>query len=699
MLLRTCISVGLFYGVLSAQPQMTCKRVDTPPNTIRAEGASELLSDLLIACTGGTPSSGGRIGQYQLMVVSSAPLNLRMVPPPKPSLTPVIDGSLQAPVALSDALAILDEPQALDQRPCVPVAPADSCPVESRAANAPNIFQGSLIQENVVFFPKVPIDPPGEGKTRYIRITNLRASAFKIAKPDANQISLTAQIFDSKGTQVAVENATQVAAIAKPGIVVSLHTVDNGEVAPLSPALTVTPSLLPQNNPGRAQAFVVRFTEGFPSAFKRRSLGTTASDPGYVVTQADPGGPANTESGFFNSSFPSENGLDSAGLADNGTRLKVVLTQIPENVQIWASARDSETGTTGYSPSSPRALLGYTRKTGSGPFSKNSPAHGDFSLFIPEDGTVTLVWEVMAANANALESLGFEIRAFSPNGVARVGTAFIHASPAPVLGEATTTDINGVKESIVPSLPSFLENAADPVPAFRIVPTLSSGPLTALSAASMSGTAVAPDSIVTLLGNNLSILTDSSGASPVASIADVKVDVIDNSGTSRSAPLFMISPQQINILLNPETAPGQAAVIVRNGSREVATGTVRVNAVAPGLFSAAGNGRGRALGEAVLVTEADTRTAELTTPLDVVSGAAFLRLYGTGIRGRSSLAAVSLKIGNETIPVTFAGPKAEPGMDQIEAGPLPRSLAGRGEVTLTLSVDGRSANPVTVVIK
>jgi uncharacterized protein (TIGR03437 family) len=464
--------------------------------------------------------------------------------------------------------------------------------------------------------------------------------------------------------------------------------------------------MLPQGKPGQEQAFLVKFTEGFASAFKRRNLGTTSADPGYVLTQADPGGPANTESGFYNSNFPATNGLDQAGLADSGTRLKVVLTQIPENVHIWASARDSETGTTNYSASTPRALLTYAGKGGGGPFAKNNPEFGTFSLFWPENGAVTLVWEVMAADANALESLSFEIRLLAPNGVPRLGTAYVHAGPAPI----PAAEINAA-ESAAPALPGFLESPDDPVPAFQIVPTLSSTAVTAVSAASLSGSAVAPDSLVTLFGTSLSPVTLTSGAAPATPLADVRVDVIDNSGTRRTAPLLMVSPAQVNFLLNPETVLGQAAVVVRNGTREVATGTLRVSAVAPGLFSAAGSGSGLAVGQVLTVSESSTRSADLArfddvsgrwqpVPVQLASGSgSFLRLYGSGIRGAAGLSALSLRVGDQGVAITRAGPSGTPGIDLIEAGPLPQALAGKGEVPVNLTVEGKSANPLTIFIQ
>ena len=77
----------------------------------------------------------------------------------------------------------------------------------------------------------------------------------------------------------------------------------------------------------------------------------------------------------------------------------------------------------------------------------------------------------------------------------------------------------------------------------------------------------------------------------------------------------------------------------------------------------------------------------------------FLVLFGTGLRARSSLAAVSARIGGAEAQVTYAGPQGDfLGLDQVNVR-LPRELAGRGEVDVTLVVDGREANPVKVHVR
>ena len=39
------------------------------------------------------------------------------------------------------------------------------------------------------------------------------------------------------------------------------------------------------------------------------------------------------------------------------------------------------------------------------------------------------------------------------------------------------------------------------------------------------------------------------------------------------------------------------------------------------------------------------------------------------------------------------------GLDQVNIGPLPRSLAGAGEVNVVVTAAGITSNPVTIVIE
>ena len=70
-----------------------------------------------------------------------------------------------------------------------------------------------------------------------------------------------------------------------------------------------------------------------------------------------------------------------------------------------------------------------------------------------------------------------------------------------------------------------------------------------------------------------------------------------------------------------------------------------------------------------------------------------------GIRFRNSVATVTAKIGGADAQVLFAGAQGNfAGLDQVNVR-VPRSLIGRGEVDVLLTVDGQIANSVRVDIK
>jgi endoglucanase len=222
---------------------------------------------------------------------------------------------------------------------------------------------------------------------------------------------------------------------------------------------------------------------------------------------------------------------------------------------------------------------------------------------------------------------------------------------------------------------------------------------TTVSAASSSGFAFAPDSLVTGYGSGLAPGTESASMLPLPlSLAGAEVDVTDSTGVSRQAALVFVSPTQINYLVPPQTAPGRLDVTVRVQGNVTGTGTFSIASVAPGLFSANANGRGIAAAQVVRVKADGTQTRFVATPIDFgdSSDRLFLLLYGTGFR---RAAGATLKIGSEDVPVQFAG--AQPvfsGLDQVNAE-LPRTLMGAGEVPVLFKADGKAANAVTLAFR
>jgi uncharacterized protein (TIGR03437 family) len=77
-----------------------------------------------------------------------------------------------------------------------------------------------------------------------------------------------------------------------------------------------------------------------------------------------------------------------------------------------------------------------------------------------------------------------------------------------------------------------------------------------------------------------------------------------------------------------------------------------------------------------------------------------LSLFGSGIRGRSALANVTASIGGAAVPATYAGAQSEfVGLDQVNLGPLRRSLTGAGVVDVVIVVDGQNANTLQIQIQ
>ncbi len=238
--------------------------------------------------------------------------------------------------------------------------------------------------------------------------------------------------------------------------------------------------------------------------------------------------------------------------------------------------------------------------------------------------------------------------------------------------------------------------------------------LVTVSAASYRAGPVAAESIVSAFGLALARTPQSADRTPLPTmLAGITVTVTDSAGTSRPAPLFFVSPLQVNYLVPPGTRPGPATVTISGEDWHSSAGSLQVEEVAPGLFAANGNGQGVAAAAAVRVSPHGLQTAvpvfrfdgaqRRAVPVPIGLGDAgdqvILSLFGTGVRSRSADAAVSVTIGGETAEVLSAGPQSQfVGLDQVNVR-LPRSLLGRGPVEIVLSVDGKAANPVTVEIR
>ena len=237
---------------------------------------------------------------------------------------------------------------------------------------------------------------------------------------------------------------------------------------------------------------------------------------------------------------------------------------------------------------------------------------------------------------------------------------------------------------------------------------------TTVSAASFSAAAVTTEGIASAFGESMSSRTEVSNTLPLPTeLGDVKVYLTDANMVERPAPLFFVSPTQINYLIPTGTVPGEAKVVIVSKGAVVSTGNVTIAEMAPALFTANSDGKGAPAAYAVRVKSDNTQSTESVAQFDPTQNKfvptpinlgppdeqVILVLFGTGIRYYSSMNKVSAKIAGVETAVDYAGPQGQfVGLDQVNLR-IPRSLIVGGEVDLILTVDGKPSNPVRIHVR
>ncbi len=235
-----------------------------------------------------------------------------------------------------------------------------------------------------------------------------------------------------------------------------------------------------------------------------------------------------------------------------------------------------------------------------------------------------------------------------------------------------------------------------------------------VSAANYRGATLAPESIIAAFGSNLATGTLAATTVPLpTTLAGTTVKVRDSFGTERLASLFFVSPTQVNYQVPAGTANGAASIVIASSNGQASQTNVQIASVAPGLFTADASGQGLAAAYVLRIKADGSRSNEPVAQFDAAQGRfiakpidlglatdqVFLILYGNGFRYRSSLTAVVAQVGSVAATVGYAGLQGDfVGLDQANLL-LPKTLAGRGEVDVVLTVDVQAANTVKVSIK
>ena len=220
------------------------------------------------------------------------------------------------------------------------------------------------------------------------------------------------------------------------------------------------------------------------------------------------------------------------------------------------------------------------------------------------------------------------------------------------------------------------------------------------SAASFSTTAIAGKAIVAAFGPNLATGTSSATALPLpTTLAGTTVKIRDSTGAERLAPLFFVSPGQINYQIPEGTAAGPAAVTVTSGDGRLSSGVIQVLSSAPSLFTLNQSGAGPA-------AAVDALTGTLA-PFSATRGGGepnIISLFGTGLgsdatdTGGDVSASVQVRVDGNPATALYAGPAPGfVGLNQLNVM-LPVGI-NSGTHTVIVSRNGVVSNTVTIAIR
>lgn len=446
--------------------QCTAANASVTP-TVRAEGITELVGDIVLDCTGGTyVTPGAQIPQANITVFLNTQVTSRLLG---------VGGVTNA----SEAVLMIDEPNSGLQgfgpaqgfnycltpgSGCIEYASAvqangTQVPVTTPGGTAvgQNIFIGVVNPDGKsITFNGVPILPPvTSGATRVYRITNVRANASAIPAGANTPGNVQALISISGSSFVPLTNSQLVVGYVVAGLTASTQNfLDSGTLSGSGTSFNQCNST--GNSGNGAPAAILRYHSNFGTAFKTRVLASVSTNgqDGVHAVQNIPGSANNatSESGMIFNGLPlgNEGGAGStvlgatggavAGLADYGTRFQAVFNNVPAGVSIFVSTANvtsitQNNGVMVTAPPPTNTTSSYAQLVVSSTASEtvlntapilsatgsnggSAANHVDFVALTPTTGTntVTAVWEVINSNTSTNQNFDFGVfLAYSSN--------------------------------------------------------------------------------------------------------------------------------------------------------------------------------------------------------------------------------------------------------------------------------------------
>lgn len=173
------------------------------------------------------------------------------------------------------------------------------------------------------------------GFEKRFRIKNLRGAIPGAAAANGQVFAFIS--IQNTSARLQLNTASAVVGFVQPGLSFRQRNVTDSGTNPtvsFASCVTVNRDLAVDATDADPFAghFIAEYTEGYRVAFRTRGFLNSGN-----VDQNDPRVNYDTESGFYNTLFSTTHNLNRAGIADHGTRLRLIVRSIPANVRVFTS--------------------------------------------------------------------------------------------------------------------------------------------------------------------------------------------------------------------------------------------------------------------------------------------------------------------------------------------------------------------------
>lgn len=224
-------------------------------------------------------------------------------------------------------------------------------------------------------------------------------------------------------------------------------------------------------------------------------------------------------------------------------------------------------------------------------------------------------------------------------------------------------------------------------------------PVATISAASYRPAHIAGRAIVAAFGVNLASSTAAATTVPLPqTLAGTTALVRDRAGVERAAPLFFVSPGQVNYQIPPGTTDGYTEVRVVSNNRNLSLGLINVAAAAPAFFTENQSGAGPAV-----ALDAFTFTRAPFNATSANGAPNILVFFATGLGDDATDVDANVKdsvqvlIGDRPATVLYAGrAPGLVGLNQLNVQ-LPAGITS-GIHTVVARRNNHASNAVTIAI-